>query len=208
MVKSRILMYPILYKLHHLSRNCRDHLDMYFLHLLHPIFTITALNIVKIFILSLNCAFDYSLQYFYCSCLSVVGHTFSAKLITLFFCLTSGYHCPFRKTPFPHSIQELHDDQYPKRQSGRELHDNHDCNTLSREKEYWRMLVLLSGALSLSFNVSLCNSVEGPGWVSIFSAGLEYAFRLEYTLQNSHLWVIHQHCNYPFENWFHIYRMV
>lgn len=141
-------MCPVLYKLYHASRNCRVRRGMFLLHLLHSIFTTDALNVVKIFLLSL-CPGHLPVG-FHRSCCSVV-HTHSARLITLFVCPATGHHCAFRKAPFAHPLQELHDDQRPERQFGRELHDDHDRHTLSGEKEHRRMLVLLSGALSLSY---------------------------------------------------------
>lgn len=46
------LVWPFLYTHYHVSRNCRVRRGMFLLHLLHSIFTITALNVVKIFLLS------------------------------------------------------------------------------------------------------------------------------------------------------------
>lgn len=122
---------------------------------LHPsISTIIAPNRVKVFWAQVLDVTVHSVM----TCLnspcsrSLAEHQmcFSANWMPLLFSRTTGDHCSFRKTPCTHSLQELHDDQCPKRQFGRELHDNHDRNTLFREKEYRRMLVL-SGHLSLNF---------------------------------------------------------
>lgn len=100
----------------------------------------------------------------FCIFIAAAAQLFVRCAFSLFFCLTTGYHRPFRKTPFAHSLQELHDDQCPKGQFGRELHDDHDCNTLFGEKKYRCMLVLVSGDLSLSFG---CWFVRGSwgSWV-------------------------------------------
>ena len=176
--ENRIKMYPILHKLYHLSKNDRVHHGMFLLYLLHSIFTVNVLNILRYLfwaqVLGVTA---------FCILIAVAAQfvrcAFSAKLTLFFFPSTTGHHCPLRKAPLTHSVSELHDDQCPERQPGRELHDDHDCHALFREKEYWCMLLLLSGDLSLSFYASLWDGVEGPGWVSIFSTGLGYAFRGE-----------------------------
>lgn len=160
---SRTLEYPVLQGCYHACRNCRLPSGMSLLRLLRSVFGVTALNIVKIPLLSAGSGCRpalgyYFLLYFRCSCHSVARRAFPAELLTWFFCLTTGDHCPFGKTPFAHPLQELHDDQCPERQSRGELHDDHDCHAVSGEKEHRRMLVLLSGALGLSLNVSLCES--------------------------------------------------
>lgn len=132
----------------------------------------------KIFILSPSFG-GHCILYPCCCRSSVCPVCIFCKLMLFFFPSTTGHHCPLRKAPLTHSISELHDDQCPERQPGRELHDDHDCHPLFREKEYRRMLLLLSGDLSLSFYASLWDGVEGPGWVYIFSTGLGYAFRGE-----------------------------
>uniref|UniRef100_A0A8D1BLM4 Kinesin motor domain-containing protein n=2 Tax=Sus scrofa TaxID=9823 RepID=A0A8D1BLM4_PIG len=57
--------------------------------------------------------------------------------------LRTGYHRPRREAPGAHSVQELHDDERPERQPGRELHDHHDRHTLRREEEYRRVYIYL-----------------------------------------------------------------
>lgn len=166
--ENRIKMYPILHKLYHLSKNDRVHHGMFLLYLLYSIFTVTVLNILRYLfwaqVLGVTA---------FCILVAVAAQfvrcAFSAKLTLFFFPSTTGHHCPLRKAPLTHSISELHDDQCPERQPGRELHDDHDCHPLFREKEYRRMLLLLSGDLSLSFYASLWDGVEGPGWVCLFN---------------------------------------
>lgn len=135
-----------------------------------------------------------------------VSCAFSAKLTLPFLSFPTGYHCSLRKAPLAHSISKLHDDQRPERQPGRELHDDHDSHTLFREKEYRRTLVLLSGDLSLSFCASLWDGVQGPGWVSVFSAGLGCAFRGKDAPRIQSLGLCASAEIPPFENWVHIAR--
>lgn len=81
-------------------------------------------------------------------CQLFVSCAFSAKLTLPFLSFPTGYHRPLRKAPLAHSVSELHDDQRPERQPGRELHDDHDRHAVFREKEYRRTLLLLSRYLS------------------------------------------------------------
>lgn len=63
------------------------------------------------------------------------GHLLCPRMpLTLLF--VTGHHRPFGEEPLAHSLQELHDDQRPQGQLGRELHDHHDRNTVLREEEH------------------------------------------------------------------------
>lgn len=133
-----------------------------------------------------------------------VSCTFSAKLTLLFLSFPTGYHRPLRKAPLTHSISKLHDDQRPERQPGRELHDDHDRHAVFREKEYRCTLVLLSRDLSLSVCASLWDGVDGPGWVSIFSAGLGCAIRGKDAARVQSLGLCASSEIPPFQNWVHL----
>lgn len=60
--------------------------------------------------------------------------------------------------------------------------------------------------LVLSVCASLWDGVDGPGWVSVFSAGLGYAFRGKDAARVQSLGLCASSEIPPFENWVHIAR--